>query len=343
MPRRPTRVGGMTDDKMREKHANSPGTTRASDDEASATAREMVGLCDDSDANATSLIVLEELRAFRKDFQDFKADLTTANERITETETRINNVEDRVQNMESVLTSVLKVMYEQENKLIDQESRSRRKNLRLYNVREGAEEGTSMVNFIERLLKETLDMQVSESLGIERAHRAIAPKPTGAGGEKARSIIIRFARFTTKEKILRKAWEKKVVQWEDRRIYFDQDYPPAILQKRKEYTEAKQVLKRHNIRFQTPYPYKLRVFYQNDTRLYQSAQEATADMIKRGLPVTQITTKESMVEQLAKSAWTIVGTGRRQHQEDRQQSIREKLQIYRRSDSTEDTTPISED
>lgn len=332
MGRRDGRQKGETEERPSQENAAS--TSEANEEaNASAAAKETSSL-----PAKTLVTVLEELREFRKDFQDFKSELTTANQKIMEAETRIEKVEDRVQKVEQVLTKMIKVMSEQESKLLDQESRSRRLNLRLYNVPEAAENGSSMVNFVEKLLRDSLDIPQTTSLGIERTHRALGPKPSGSE-EKPRSIIIGFTLFATKEEVLRKAWTKKTVLWEGRRIYFDQDYPPAILRKRKEYTEAKRVLKRQNIRFQTPFPYKLRVFYENETRLYQSAEEATVDMIARGMPVTKVTTRESPAEQLARSAWTVVGAQqRREVGEDREQTIREKLQMYRRisSGDTED-------
>uniref|UniRef100_A0AAV2IUT8 Uncharacterized protein n=1 Tax=Knipowitschia caucasica TaxID=637954 RepID=A0AAV2IUT8_KNICA len=90
------------------------------------------------------------------------------------------------------------------------------------------------------------------------------------------------------EEVIRIAWQKKQVMYKDTRFYVDHDYPPLILKKRTEYNQAKRVLKEHNIKFQTPYPAKLRVFYNEETRLYQSAAEATVDMAARGLPVTVI-------------------------------------------------------
>lgn len=328
MGKRDTRQKGVNEDRPNDESMlkNPEGS-----DEASAPAKANANEAS-SFPDTSILTVLEELRDFRKDFQDFKSELTTVNRKITEAESRIEKAEDRIQNVEHVMTKMLKVMREQEAKLLDQESRSRRLNLRLYNVSEGAENGRPMVTFVEKLLRESLDISPNMSLGIERTHRALGPKPSGNGEEKPRSIIIGFARFTTKEEVLRKAWTKKTVLWEGRRIYFDQDYPPVILQKRKEYAEAKRVLKRHNIRFQTPFPYKLRVFYENGTQLYQSAEEATTDMISRGMPVTKVTTRESLAEQLARSAWTAVGAQqRRDAEETREQAIRDKLQIYRRS------------
>ncbi|KAK1875089.1 LINE-1 retrotransposable element ORF1 protein [Dissostichus eleginoides] len=160
-------------------------------------------------------------------------------------------MEERVQNEEQVLAKMMKVLTRQESKLLDQEGRSRRENIRIYNVPEG-EEGTSMVDFVEKLLRDTLDLPPATELHIERAHRSLVPKPPGGPGDKPRSIIIRFNRYKVKEEISRRAWGKKRVFLNGRMIYFDQDYPPAVLQKRKEYSEAKRLLKQNKIRFQTP-------------------------------------------------------------------------------------------
>lgn len=86
------------------------------------------------------------------------------------------------------------------------------------------------------------------------------------------------------------------------RIYFDQYYAPAILRKRKDYAEAKRALKQQNIRFQTPYPAKLRVFYQDGTVLYSTAEEATADMRTRGFQNAKVTPKQTLTEQLSSSS-----------------------------------------
>ena len=85
--------------------------------------------------------------------------------------------------MEQVLNKMIKVINQQENKLLDQEGRSRRKNLRIYNVPEGAE-GSAMVEFMEKLLRDTLEIPPTTSLDIERAHRALTLKPPGDREDK---------------------------------------------------------------------------------------------------------------------------------------------------------------
>lgn len=116
-------------------------------------------------------MILEELRDFRREFQEFKSNLVRANNRITEAETRIVKMEDRVQNVEQVMLKMLKIIGEQENKIADQEGRARRKNLRLYNVPEGAE-GSSMPVFVEKGTRNASTSPRAQSL-VSRDHTGL--------------------------------------------------------------------------------------------------------------------------------------------------------------------------
>ncbi|KAL7853023.1 hypothetical protein SRHO_G00188080 [Serrasalmus rhombeus] len=108
------------------------------------------------------------------------------------------------------------------------------------------------------------------------------------GRARPRSIVVKFESYRIKEEIFRKAWQKKEVYCDETRFFVDHDFPTEVLKKRNEYADAKKVLKSERIRFQTPYPAKMRVFYDGDTQLYQDAAEATRDMAARGLSVTVV-------------------------------------------------------
>ncbi|KAM4578642.1 uncharacterized protein V3H82_008008 [Fundulus diaphanus] len=299
-------------------------------------------LPDEANANplstdATGLTqILGELRDFRKDmkrqFDDIKSELFNVHQKIKETEDRVDLVEERAENMEQILSKMAELISQQQEKLLDQEGRSRRENIRIYNVPEGAE-GSSIRDFVDKLIKDTLEIEPTMELDIERAHRALAPPPAGDRNNRPRSIVVKFLRSRTKEEILRKAWGKKGVLLHGKPIYFDHDYPPTVLQKRKEYSEAKRILKQKKIRFQSPFPAKLRVFYEGETRLYQTAAEATKDMKERGLPVPLIKPKESLAEQLSRTAWKKIGS-RQASGEEREMSIRERLSEFRRETSS---------
>ncbi|KAF7644107.1 hypothetical protein LDENG_00227690 [Lucifuga dentata] len=137
---------------------------------------------------------------------------------------------------------------------------------------------TSLNSFVEKLIKSELGeitgLCPNEDLGIERVHRALAPQPPV--GAPPRSIVIRFQKFTVKEKILHAAWKKKI-SMQDRRVYFDHDYAENVQWKRREYTPIKKLLKEKKIRFQTPLT-KMRVHFDSGTVTYNSAEEAVADL-----------------------------------------------------------------
>lgn len=165
--------------------------------------------------------ILTEIQDFRKEnsrqLDDIKDELNKTNQRIGEAEGRTDEVETRLQAVEQVMRNMLKVQVQHEDKLADQEGRSRRENIRVYNVPEN-EEGSSMITFVEKLLREKLDFPPTTDLQIERAHRALAPKPTAPA--KPRSIVIKFHRYKTKEEVLRKAWEKREILLNNQRIFF---------------------------------------------------------------------------------------------------------------------------
>ncbi|KAL1279689.1 hypothetical protein QQF64_014289 [Cirrhinus molitorella] len=107
-----------------------------------------------------------------------------------------------------------------------------------------------------------------------------------------------------KEDILGKVWRKGGLTWNNTRITCDHDYPPDVLKKHKEYEQARKVLKEKKFRFQTSYPAKLCVFYEGETVLYNSAEEATKDMKARGLQVELIRPQQTPLECLQRRTWT---------------------------------------
>lgn len=276
--------------------------------------------------------ILEEIQDFRKDnnrqLDEIKTELNKTNQRISHAEDRIEETETRLQNVEEIMQKIIKIQSQLENKQIDQEGRSRRDNIRIYNVPEDAEKN-SMVDFVEQLLRDTLDFPPDRELYVERAHRALVPKP--GTNAKPRSIIVKFLRYRTKEEVIRKAWAKKEILMGEQKIYFDHDYPPAVLQKRKDYSQVKKVLKEKKIRFQTPYPARLRVYYEEGVHTYHTAEEAYTDMVKKGFRVEKTPQTESLMEQLKHTSWETVSHKKTKEKTNQQATdIRERLQAYRR-------------
>lgn len=122
-----------------------------------------------------------------------------------------------------------------------------------------------MTGFLDNLLKTSLEFPRDGDLKIERAHRALAPKPTDPKS-RPHSIVVKFGSWRTKEEVIKRAWQKKVVFYDNVCFYVDHDFPSEVLKKRNEYAKAKRVLKEKQIRFQTPCPAKMRIFYEGCSR-----------------------------------------------------------------------------
>lgn len=217
-------------------------------------------------------------------------------------------------------------------KLMDLEGRSRRDNVRIYGVIEGAEDNApSIISFVETLLEKGLALPSPTALGIETAHRALAAKPPD--GAPPRSFVVKFASYRTKEDIIKRAWQAKGFEFQGKRVHLDNDYAPEVQRKRREYAAAKAALRENNIRFQTPFPAKLRVHYSGGTMTYNSAQEATEDMVKRGLQVNLIKNPVSILERVKQQTWRTSGEkGRKDAMQKR--GFKERLQAFRHRDNS---------
>lgn len=126
-----------------------------------------------------------------------------------------------------------------QEKLTDLEGRSRRNNIQIFGLPEGIE-GNSTAEYLEQFLKKDLEFSEETSLQIQRAHRALPPKPNP--NTPPRTTVVNFLQFEIKETIFKKAWPKKI-QVKDKQIYFDHDYPTEIVQKQKAYAGIKKILK----------------------------------------------------------------------------------------------------
>ena len=258
--------------------------------------------------------ILNVLNDFRRDntqqLHGIKQELSKTNTRMEEAESRIDECETVLQAATTLITRLLKRQTDMEEKMIDAEARARRVNIRIYSIPEKSE-GENMMSFVEQLLKTSLGFSPDTALGLERCHRALTKMSTDPNA-KPRSIVVRFASYRMKEEVISRAWGKKQVFHNNTRYYVDHDYPPAILKKRLEYYGAKKVLQREKIKFQTPYPARMKVFYSDETRMYQTATEATEDMVARGLQVDIVpaATDPDQREIQRLSTWKVAGKKR---------------------------------
>ncbi|CAM4572214.1 unnamed protein product [Leuciscus chuanchicus] len=289
-----------------------------------------------------------ELNNFKETFsRDWKADLaslsTDINLKLNEiakdlkdTVNRVEEAEHRVADLEEwnaeardVLSQTLDIQQKMQIKLTDLEARSRRNNIRLYGIPEEVGDD-NIQEVVENFIKTELSLPDTE-LGIQRCHRALGPKPPP--NANPRSVFLYFLEYRIKELVLRSAWKKREVYLKGRRVYFDQDYPAETQKKRKAYAPIRKLLKEKGLRFQTPPPAKLRVFFEDGPIVYNSATEAMEDLKKKGLTTANIredTATSTSMEKLSKISWETAGAKPRRNRDDHQERARKRLQDFRR-------------
>lgn len=325
------------------------------ENEESAAGASKLAHHDSLDAMKASIIAeIKEVRAdmrkdigeatgeIKKDLSDFREeisqrlnvidnDLKEMGNRIEETEQRVSEMEDFRTEVKEVLSHTLELQEHVQTQLNDLEARSRRNNIRIHGILEGVE-GDNIVDFIERFIKTELAFP-DTSLGIQRCHRSLGPKPPQDASP--RSVVVYFLEFKIKELVLRSAWNKKDIQYNGRRVFFEQDYTSDTLAKRKAYAPIRKALKEKEIRFQTLHPARLRVHLNTGTVIYKDAQEAAADLKGRGMidagtptPVTRTTGRRMM-----QPAWETAGATRR-NRETRLKNIQERLKDFRRESTS---------
>lgn len=250
--------------------------------------------------------------------------IEAVSQRLGEAEQRVGEVETFSMEIDETLNQMQKTQLHLKSKLTELEGHSRHYNIRIYGIKEGVE-GTSMIRFVENLIQAELGEGTGpHELGIERAHRALGPRSAENG--PPRSTIVRFLKYSTKERIISAAW-KKAITVDGNRVFFDHDYASAVMDKRREYLPIKKVLKEKGIKFRTPMT-KMRVFLDSGTVTYDNADQAGDDLRAKGFPIPP--RPEGGPREMARprSSWEQVKHPRRRDGREYQQRIRDKLRGF---------------
>uniref|UniRef100_A0A3Q1BE19 L1 transposable element RRM domain-containing protein n=1 Tax=Amphiprion ocellaris TaxID=80972 RepID=A0A3Q1BE19_AMPOC len=199
--------------------------------------------------------------------------LTKLEKRVVDAEERITATEETTAAHRKAIGFLLQREAELVERCEDLQNRARRQNLRLYQVPEGSE-GRDMVTFIKKLLPTVLtELPLKEGdIRIDRAHRALMPKPKE--NDPPRSIGIRFADYTVKERILQQAWKQRTVKMGERQIYFDNDYSSELQRKRAQVRYVVKQLKQKSIKAKCLYPARLRMMVGSEEKTFQTVMDA---------------------------------------------------------------------
>lgn len=163
----------------------------------------------------------QSLHRLESSVGEIKQQMEKLDERITAVENRVSAAKDRSIRQERAVSYLLKREARLTTKQDDMENRLQQNNIRLYGILEDVEKG-NMMSFIIDFFHTTLELQEEVDIKLDRAHRATIPKPKETA--PPRSVIVRFLDYSVKQLVLQQAWKQRDIQFQGRRVYFDQDY-----------------------------------------------------------------------------------------------------------------------
>lgn len=243
--------------------------------------------------NDTLASMLAELRADLLTNPDslsvrFENKLIAIDTKLDGIQSTVNNHEQRIRDVESGLnqlqpletqvTSMADEIAKLKVRLTDLEGRSRRCNVRLIGVPESIE-GARPTTFFSKFLVDVLGRDVlSSPPELERAHRALKPKP--AEGERPRAVILCFHKFQTKDAVIRAARRKRgELKYDGKPIYIYEDYCPEVLDQRAEYKEVMHRLYTLQLKPSLLYPARLFIRADDGGRRRLSSVEAARQFL----------------------------------------------------------------
>lgn len=157
--------------------------------------------------------------------------------------------------------------------MLDLEARSRRSNVRLVNLPEGAE-GEDTCGFLESWIPEVLELQsLRGKITVERAHR-LGPRRQHKTDSTPRTLIMKFLNYKDKEAVMKAARAKTQVLYKNHPVRFYQDTTAETHKKIKEFEEARRQLRSLGLRYGMIPPGRLIVTYKERSHMFNSADEA---------------------------------------------------------------------
>lgn len=233
------------------------------------------------EANVASVIaqdVTEKISALmERKFSELHSTLDKLNNRIednskrlTETESRISEGEDRTTSLEKRVSELERKVKTLIDRAEDNENRSRRENIGVMGLKEGAE-GKNAVKFFETWLANTLGLETKRgSIKIDRAHRATGPPKSNYN----RPIIIKLHNFSDKQRILAAARDKGELTYQGSKIHIRQDLSSQVREARRLFNRTCEQLIQRGIRFQMRYLASLCFTLNGKEHVFKSPDEA---------------------------------------------------------------------
>lgn len=172
-------------------------------------------------------------------------------DRLTREEVRVTSLGERVEIMEKKRGVYVEMVAEMQLQIEELEDRSRRCNLRLRGVPEGAEQ-ENLQEKVMSIFHKVLEGRIPANMELDRVHRALGPKSLDP--QRPWDIICRLHCYAHKETLLRKAWEAGTIEVEGTVVKILPDLSRATLQRKAMLRIVLECVQREGYTYRWRYP-----------------------------------------------------------------------------------------
>lgn len=209
-----------------------------------------------------------KLQPVNQCLEELKSQLAVCNDKVTDLERATVEADVRLSELERKQHKIKKENKYLRQKIDQLENHSRKFNIRIIGLPEGAEAGNPTAFTIKLLY----DLFGQEAIGpvplISVAHR------TGPVRNDSRCMIARLYSFEVKRKIIRLAAESHSLSYNGKKISIYSDLSAEILKQRASFNQVRSGLRRLNLTSGFIHPATLILTFRNATHKFSTAEDA---------------------------------------------------------------------
>ncbi|KAL0204614.1 hypothetical protein M9458_002632, partial [Cirrhinus mrigala] len=213
----------------------------------------------------------ERFDKFEGDFRSLQTSVREFAARVETVECQARDHDSRLCSLEAAVTDLQKTNKALKAKVNDLEGRSRRNNIKIIGIPEGEEKGRP-TEFVASLIPKLLgESHFQGPLVIDRAHRALKPRPPD--GERPRIIIARVHFFQEKELILRLRRDR-TLDYNGHKVYIFPDYTAEVMEERRAFSDVMHKLRELKVTHSLRFPARLRIQHNGQFKTFIDPAEA---------------------------------------------------------------------
>lgn len=227
--------------------------------------------------------VASDVSIIKSDTTELKNTVSALQTRLDEAEGRIAKVEDSsasIANENKMLTQRVEQLW---SRVEDHENRGRRKNIKLIGLKEGKEAGNTMNDYVKKIMGDGLGLQGDE-YEIERSHRSGGPRPND--DQPPRMILVRFLRYTARQKVLAVAKKERGIKWENCTLSIYEDMTKERSDLRRRFSPVMKELWEHQVKHTLAHPAILRFTWKGKRLSFIDPKKAE-DFVRANIHTTE--------------------------------------------------------